>query len=260
MQTPAQFEKILEFAKKLLNRLPKTNIEKIVFKILAFAWASTLIICISLLIIGRFQGDVDTRIIITASSPTLKKMDNNKLQHYKSLDALLKYPEPISNYTQRITRDPFMRYEEGMFLEPIDSAEHDFVVTSIDRMLLPFVYKGFIELPDRVVGQINWNEDTIFVKDGSSLHDYTVLHVSKDVVTAKDASGMPIQFHLNEPVFSNELQAVLYDTITHETFTVHKDMQVDNYKVIDIKREYVILHAEGIETKLDNRSLIDQHE
>ena len=258
MQTSVIAERLLGFTKKTIDRLPKRNIEQIVFKILFSLWVATVIVAVGLLIIGRFQGDIGTRLIKTAASPKITKLDNKELQSYKSLHPLLKYPEPLSSYTQGISRDPFLRYEEGLFLEPIDSSEHDFVVTSVDRMLLPFTYKGYIEMPDYVVGQINWSDKTIFVRDGSILHDYNILHVSKDTITATDKAGMPLEFQLNKPIFSNELQAILYDTISRETYTIQKNMEIDDYKVIDIRRDYVILLLEGVEIKLDNVSDMDE--
>jgi len=246
-------EKVLGLLKKVLDRIPRKNLEIFAMKGMAALWAATVLGVIFMAVASGFKGDLETRIIRHATKAGYKFIDEERVEFYKSFATALQNPEFKSTYTQGITRDPFLAYEKGHFQAAATSNIHDFDLREVKRMMLPMVYKGYIELPTYVVGQINWENDTIFVKDGSMLYEMEIKHVQKSRITALDKKGREVIMELEKPVFSNELEAVLYDSISGQFYTIHQDAMIDQYKVVDITHDYVILISEGKEIKLERQ-------
>ncbi len=238
----------LNFAKKLIGYIPRRDIEKFVFKVLFVLWLLfvTAVIVLSGTLDGR-RGDID-RIMGTGSGTRPSSDLKSELERYEALLNLAKYPEDVRGYAQCLRRDPFSEYKETVI---IPGAEYDFVLKSVIQLPLPMVYKGYIELPDKIIGQINWLDSTRFVEVGSRLNGYLIKAISKNEIEAIDQKGKEIRFNLGKPVFGDDLQAVLYDNISGKTFTVAPASDIADYKVIDIAPNYVILVSNGEEIRLE---------
>jgi hypothetical protein len=238
--------------KKLNEFLTKQDIEKIAFKALAGIWVLVILIVAVLRFAHGAREDIERKIIEAATDVKLRAViKESEFVRYESLLSSVKYPEGSEEYTRAIKRDPFSEYTGEVTVKPGISAKHDFIIKSIERVQLPLVYKGYIELSDRIIGQINWRDSTRFVKVGSSLNSYSIRNITKDRIEAIDGKGQKVDFELNKPVFGDELEAMLYDNITNETFNVRLETEIDEYKVIDIAPDYVILLAKDIEIKLE---------
>ena len=85
------------------------------------------------------------------------------------------------------------------------------------------------------------------MEEGDALNGYRIRNISKEVIEATDKNGKNIQFKLNKPVLSDDLEAVLYDNISKKTFELKLASEIDGYKVIDIASNYVILLLDGEE-------------
>ncbi|MEA3305733.1 MAG: hypothetical protein U9R52_02850, partial [Candidatus Omnitrophota bacterium] len=189
-----------------------------------------------------------SRIKEAATSVKPPAANPSEIAMYKSLLDTVKHPKSIGEYTHEIRQDPFSEYRE--MLPVAFGAERDFVLKSVDRMPLPLIYKGYIELPDRIIGQVDLEGATRFVKAGSTLNGYRILSVSRKKIEMTDASGKKLDFLLHRPVAGDELTAVLYDTLSKRTFTVYVFTEIGDYKVVDITPEYVILQYRDKEKKI----------
>jgi hypothetical protein len=235
--------------KKIYDIIPKNNIEKLAFKVLLGVWVAVLLVILILKSVYVDRDDIEIRFMGAATETTFPAAKKSDFSEYESLLEEVKYPEEVA-HMRGIKRDPFSEFKEELAMQPIITTAHDFVLQSIGRVQLPMVYKGYIELPDSIIGQINWYDSTRFVKPGSLLDGYKIRSVSKQKVEALNKEGEEIEFKLNKPVFGNELQAVLYDNISQKTFTVRVAGVIDDYRVIDISSDYVILLTEEEKIKL----------
>lgn len=238
--------------RKTIESVPRDNIEKFVFKILLGAWIVVILVVAVVQNVLGTRDYLQEKIIERAAGAGPKPVDKSDFSKYESLFTLVKYPEAIEQYTQGIKRDPFSEYSEAAAQLVIPS-EHDFELKSIERVPLPMVYRGYIELADRIIGQLNWYDATRFVKVGSTIEGYKIRDITKKKVEAADESGQSIEFELNKPVFSDKLQAILYDNISRKTFSVRISTVIDAYEVTGIASNYVILRREGVETRLEKK-------
>ena len=237
--------------KKLLDFVPRRDIEKLIFKILLGAWL-IIIVLASIFKAGiGVRDDIERKITEAARGVKPQLKDVIDVGKYEALLNLTKYPEGIDKYVQAIYRDPFSEYKEVTVKRKKGEIKYDFVLKAVKQMPLPAVYKGFIELEDKIIGQINWHDATRFVETGSSLNGYKIQSVSREMVVALDGKGQRIEFKLNKPVLGDELEAVLYDNVSRKTFNVGISSEIDEYKVIDIAPNYVILLLKGKEIRLD---------
>ena len=194
---------------------------------------------------------IEKRISETATKmPLTPNVDTDEIKKYEGLLHQAQYPEPMAGYSQKPKRDPFSKYVEEVIQVGVSPTEHDFALKSIGNVPLPVVYRGFIELPDKIIGQINWKDSTRFVEKGALLNGYKILAVTKDKIETVDADGRKWNFLINKAVLSDKLNAVLYDNISKKSYTVEVASVIDDYKVIDIQPDCVILLSRGSEIKL----------
>lgn len=242
---------LAEILKRIIERVPKHNIEKFIFEALLGVWVIVVIIIIILRIVLGTRYNIEREMITAATNVKMSGTAESKMQDYESLLNLAKNPEGIEEYTGDIKRDPFMKHEEGRIIRPAGAATHDFTLKSIERVPLPIVYKGYIELPDTIIGQIALHGTTKFVKIGAAIEGYRIHYISREKMEAIDKKGEKIEFALNKPVFSDALQAVLYDNISQRTYYVQVANSIDDYKIIDIGPNYVILQSQGVDIRIE---------
>ncbi|MDP3790246.1 MAG: hypothetical protein Q8R48_07590 [Candidatus Omnitrophota bacterium] len=244
--------KITEAIKRIADLLPKSNIEKIVLKTLVAIWVVTLIAVVGLKAFKGTRDGIEKKISEMATNMRISpSVSPGEIKKYETILTQAEYPAPKDTYAKDAKRDPFSKYNPE--IAPVDAVKvtaHDFVLRSIGNVPLPIMYKGYIEMPDKLIGQVNWKDATRFVEDGGALNGYKIQRVTKDRVEATDADGRKINFLLNKPILSDKLNAVLYDNISQKVYTVETATVIDDYKVIDIQPDYVILLSKGSEIKL----------
>lgn len=243
--------RIAGIIKKITDLLPKGNIEKIVLKTLIGIWAVTLLAVLVLRIVRGANDTIEKRISDMATKMRIApSVTYDDMKNYERILTRAEYPEPKDAYAKDAGRDPFSKYNPVIASAAIPATAHDFVLNSIEKIPLPFMYRGYIELPDKLIGQMNWNNSTKFVEDGGALNGYKIQKVTKDRIEAVDEQGKKIDFILNKPVLSDKLSAVLYDNISQKQFNVETASVIDDYKVVDIQPDCVILNSKGSEIKL----------
>jgi len=236
--------------KGLTELISKGDVEKRIFKVLLSIWLVILIIVILLMAILSPGYNIEKKITKTSTGKKLPILGEVEIKEYESLINLAKFPEGIEKYLQGIKYDPFSEYKKSFTIQPTGIAEHDLVIKYIEKIQLPLIYKGYIELPDKIIGQMDWQGKTKFVEVGATLSDYKISSISKEKIEAIDKKGKKIEFWLNKRVFGDELQAVLYDNVSQKYFTVQVTGEIGSYKVIDIAPDYVILLTKEGELKL----------
>jgi hypothetical protein len=244
------FANITKGLKDIIELISKRNIEKGIFKILLGVWLFVILLTIILIAVLGPRYDIEKKVIKAATGENALVIGKAEIVKYESLLNSLKSPEGIEKYTREIKYDPFAEYKKDFTIQPSGVAKYDFVLKYIDKIQLPLVYKGYIELPDKIIGQMDWQGKTRFVEIGATLSDYTIYSLSKEKMEAIDKKGKKIEFRLNKRVFGDELQAVLYDNISHKEVNVKVASEIGDYKVIDIAPDYVILLTKGVEVKL----------
>ncbi len=248
-----QAKNISEKIKSVAEFIPSQDIEKFVFKVLLLAWCAIIIVLIVLKAVLGPRDYVKRKIMEATKAVEGFPIEQADIAGYESSFGAVKYPEAVEEYTVKISRDPFSEHRIEPKLEETVRADHEFAVMSVGNIPLPLVYKGFIELPDRIIGQVSWHKATRFVNPGSVLSDYTVESITKDRLTAAYSDGRKIEFKLNTPVLTDELQAVLYDDISKKTYSVKVSDRIGQYEVTDISRDHVIIQKDGKEIMLEKK-------
>lgn len=243
--------KISDYIKRVTDILPKRDVEKLVLKVLIAMWIITFLAVLSLRTIKGASDSVEKKISEMATKIQISpSVSLGEMKKYEAMLNGAEYPEPAGEYVQEVKRDPFAKYNEELAKVVTTTTEHDFALKSTGNVPLPVIYKGYIELPDKLIGQLNWKEATRFVEAGTLLNGYKILRVAKNKIDAIDEKGRKMEFLLNKPVLSDKLNAVLYDNISKKTFSVEAGSVIDDYKVVDIQPGCVILLSKGSEIKL----------
>lgn len=236
--------------KKLADFIHKRNIEKLIFKALVAIWLLVIIVVIILRMTDNARNNIEEKIKEAATHVSITAKAKTDIGKYEILLNLAKYPEGIEKYTREIKMDSFSEYKKAA-VKPAEGQEYDFTLRSIDSVPLPMIYRGYIELPDKIIGQINWHEATRFVETGTTLNGYRICDISKEKIEAIDENGQKIEFELNKYVSGDELEAVLYDNLSEKAFNARLSSEIGDYKVVDIAPNHVILLSKGVEIRLE---------
>ncbi len=162
---------------------------------------------------------------------------------YASIIERLKAPFNINRYKELFTKNIFIRPEKPT---PVFTPEN-LKLVSTEPIILPFIYNGYIETEKAdIIAQVNWAEKTHFVKKGERFRDYKVIEILKKTLIAEGKEGRLV-LEFKKPVRGKELVAVLYDELDEKTYTVRKEEEINNYKILDIKANSVVLWGENKE-------------
>ena len=246
---------ITEKIKSAAELIPRQDIEKYVFKLLLLTWAAIMVVLLILRAVLGPRDYVKRKIIEAAKTAQRFDVERTDIAGYESVFDKVKSPEPLEEYTVRISRDPFSKKKVKVEVktEEIVRREHDFEIRSISKIPLPLVYRGYIELPDRIIGQVNWHHSTEFVNAGSVLNGYMVESVHKDRLLVTAGDGTRIEFRLNAPVLTDKLEAVLFDRVSKETFNVTENAKIGDYEVVDVSPNRVTMRINDKEMLLEKR-------
>ncbi len=246
--SPADITALL---KGIAERIPRENLERTIFIVCTGAW----IIAMVTVTVLRFTLDtgeaIEKRIAAAATAIRTEDISSVDITRYEALLEREKYPENLVHYTGTLAHNPFSPHKERIVVEEDTGPSHLFELKSIDRVKLPLMYRGFIELPDKIIAQINWQTHTQFVNKGTRLNGYTVEDITKDVIVIREHNGKLLNFTLNKPVYGDEYEAVLYDSVTEKTYNVRESSTIDEYKVVDITPTYVIVTDNNTTVRLD---------
>lgn len=162
---------------------------------------------------------------------------------YSEIIKMLKSPFPISKYQKLINRNIFMPPER----ETIVFSPEILKITSIERVNLPFIYNGFIQTSNgALIAQISWEGKTYFVKNGGKIKDYMVTEIGKNAIKI-EREGEELFLEFKKPAKGTELVATLYNSMDNKTYEVHKEDEINGYKILDIKSDAVILYGDNKE-------------
>ncbi len=208
------------------------NIEKIIFAIF-------LILFIVVVIVAKMGIIKEVAPVSFPPIPEEFKMpekDRLQLEIYGELVRKIRKPKLLSAYPHVSERNIFWEYEE-----PKPSAP-PFVVKEIQLMPLHIIYQGFIELSDdNLLGQINFEGETHFVKIGDVFANYKVKELTKKSCVVLDSKGKEIRLPCKQRVFREEREALLYDPRTKKLVKVKRGLKIRNYEILDIGASYVVL-------------------
>jgi hypothetical protein len=209
-----------------------SNFEKIIFGAL---------IIVSLVVFVIYQGSIyardesiKTQIANLRFSQPPETMDG--IEKYATLMDNLKTDKDYSNYSTAFKRNGFLKY-----IEPPPEIP-PFQLKAVRRKYLDIEYKGFIESLSRgVVAQLKIKDRTFFVKEGDEVQGYTVKRVRSEYLLLTDSNGSEYRLPLREQVLSNEYEAAIYVTKTHKTVRAEIGDVINNFKVLDISPNNVVL-------------------
>lgn len=163
---------------------------------------------------------------------------------YSEIIERLRSPFPLSRYSGLVTRNIFVKPEKAPVIFSPDSLR----VVSIQPIRLPFIYNGFIQTADgTIIGQISWSGKTYFAKKGGKFKEYKVIDINKKAMTVENKNGQLLVLDYKKPAKGTELIAKLYNSIDDKTYEVRKDDQINEYKILDIKTDSVILYGQNKE-------------
>lgn len=172
------------------------------------------------------------------ATPTFNEaLEKNHVVHYRSIIDEIQNPRPAS---YALSRNSFFEKKEIKEVPP-------FVVESITLEKIPMVFKGSIVRGNSVtIAQINLGEKTHFVKPNTTLENWQIQDITKDHVIITNTSGEQHTLELNKVTFSNERIIRLRSTTSNAIYTVKKGDIVEDYKVLDIKEDAVILSKNNL--------------
>jgi hypothetical protein len=137
--------------------------------------------------------------------------------------------------TVTIDRDIFVE-KQDLIITPL------FVVRAIEKEEIPIIFKGSIVRGDEVIiAQINWGNKTLFVKPNEMLKQWLVAEITENFVVIKDPDGKPVTLFLNRVTYSESMVASLLYTKENKIYRVKIGDFIDDYKVLDIKNENVVV-------------------
>jgi hypothetical protein len=166
------------------------------------------------------------------------------VKQYEDLVIQLKQTENFSQYEPYLTRSGFLK-----FVEPPPKIP-PYELRGVRKIYLDIEYKGFIESLSDVVGQLKVKTRSYFVKEGDQVEGYTIERVRSDYMLLKDKNGVEYKLPLRERVLGNDYEAALYVTKTHKIIKVEIGDMVDNFKVLDISPDNVVLFNQNNNQKL----------
>lgn len=162
---------------------------------------------------------------------------------YTYEEDLLKTPSPISKYQPLIEKNFFVKPERP----PEVFTPEKLTVISITPVILPFMYKGFIEMSDgSIIGQINLSGKTYFVKKGDKFKDYKVLEINRKIIKIENKDGQTVMEY-KKPAKGKEFTAKLHNSMSDKDYQVMKNDEVGGYKILDIKAGAVVLYGQNKE-------------
>ena len=217
-----------------------SNIEKIIFAIL---------IIISLIVIVIYQGGIYIKDkTIKGQMEELKfnspPKDIEGIKEYEDLVVQLKQLDNFSSYEKSMTRNGFLK-----FIEPPPKIP-PFELKGVRKIYLDVEYRGFIESLSGTVAQFKISGRSHFVKEGDEIEGYTIERVRNGYMLIKDSSGTEYRLPLGEKILSDNYEAAIYITKTHKTVKVKLGDMINDFKILDISPNSVVLFNQNYNQKL----------
>jgi hypothetical protein len=209
-----------------------SNFEKVIFG--ALIVASLIVFVIYQSSIYAKDESIKTQIANLSFSQPPEEFEG--IDEYRGMIDGLKRDKEYSSYASDFERNGFLKY-----IEPPPEIP-PFQLKAVRRKYLDIEYKGFIESLSRgVVAQLKIKDRTFFVKEGDEVQGYTIERVRSEYLLLKDSNGSEYRLPLREQVLSNEYEAAIYVTKTHKTVRAEIGDIINNFKVLDISPNNVVL-------------------
>jgi hypothetical protein len=217
-----------------------SNIEKVVFGVL---------IAISLVVVVVYQGGIYFKGQTIKSQMADLKFSAppetvEGIEKYEDLLLQLKKSDNLSDYSAYMTRNGFLK-----FIEPPPEIP-PYELKAVRKTFLDVEYKGFIESLSGTVAQFKVGNRSYFVKEGDKIEDYMIERVRSDYMLVKTTDGAEYRLPLGEKILSNDYEAALYITKTHKTIKVKLGDMINDFKVLDISPNNVVLFNQNCNQKL----------
>ena len=217
-----------------------SNIEKIVFGFL---------IVISLIVVVIYQGRIYIKNETVKNQMAGVKFNFppekiEGVKEYEDLVTRLKQSDSIGKYETYLARNGFLKY-----IEPPPKIP-PFKLKAVRKKYLDAEYKGFIESLSGTVAQLKVKNRSYFVREGDKIESYTVKRVRNDYMLIMDRESVEYRLPLGEKILSNDYEAALYVTKTHKTLKVKLGDIVNDFKVLDISPDNVVLYNQKCNQKL----------
>lgn len=218
----------------------KKNLYKVITIVLfaawLLAWKLSATVCLDK-ITARYEKP--SAAAESSISPDKDKAGNS----YSAIIKMLKTPFPMSKYQNLINRNIFIPPKTETIVFSPDTLK----ITSIERVNLPFIYNGFIQTSNgALIAQISWEGRTYFVKNGGRIKDYKITEISRNVIKI-ERGGEELFLEFKKSAKGTELVATLYNSMNNKTYEVHKEDEINGYKILDIKSDAVILYGDNKE-------------
>ncbi|MDP8261354.1 MAG: hypothetical protein P9M01_03290 [Candidatus Kappaea frigidicola] len=217
-----------------------SNIEKIIFGVL---------IVISLVVIVIYQGGIYIKDKTIKNQMAKLKFNSppkeiEGVEGYENLLVQLKQADNFSNYESNMSRNGFLK-----FIEPPPKIP-PFELKAVRKIYLDVEYRGFIQSSSGTVGQLKVSGRSHFVKKGDEVDGYAVERVCNEYILIKDTDGVEYRLPLGEKILSDNYEAALYVTKTHKTVKVKLGDMLNDFKVLDISPNSVVLFNQNYNQKL----------
>ncbi len=138
-------------------------------------------------------------------------------------------------------------FARDIFIEQKETEQSvDILVKEILFAPLILKYMGFIERDNGdVIAQINFGQKTFFVKVGDKVDTWVIVGIEKDKVIVLGVEGEEKRLPIREKVFSSKPYAVLSSKASGKSQKLYIGDSFEQYKVLDIKDNTVILNSES---------------
>ncbi len=161
-------------------------------------------------------------------------------------------PEKAPDYGPR---DIFSRVEipSGKVRPARRMPEGEYRFELLDTMYKSFEvnYLGRIVFEDgRMVAQLNYRNRTFLVPEGNRVAGYEVVSIDKDKVTLRRNDQLQ-NIEFRRPMYTEELTAKIKETGTGQVFVVDQNSEIFGFKVLDIKKDSVLLSNQGQHLSLE---------
>ncbi len=169
----------------------------------------------------------------------------NEAKEVNYVKYLRSLPDDYKQSSRLIGQYPISRN----FFAPLVKEEKDMVPFYLKDVVyepLFFMYMGHIEKrPSEYIAQINWADETYFVRKGESIKEWKVKSISKDNVTVENAKKEEIELPLYKRIFSKKPYAIIIIRKTKKELKINVDDVVEGYKVLDITKDTVVLSIDS---------------
>ena len=134
---------------------------------------------------------------------------------------------------------------------PIITKEPRLYLESVTQDNLPVVYQGLMKDPDgRLIAQVNFKGVSHFVKETDKIENWEIYLITKEELLLKDPLGEEKWFPYRQGVEAQEAEAEIIRRPGGKRYKVKKGSDVEDFRVVGIEKDLVILQRGGEQSLL----------